>query len=163
LPLTSRPHDCHSLSWLAGWLVGCACAPQLANTLFAAELHRREALAGTGVVACSLHPGNFIATDIGRGNRLVHWAMQLGGLLRLTKSVSQGAATTMLCALVPAQALGGGYWADCTPALPSWRARGELGARAARTLWRLSEKLVEEAAAAAAAGPIPFGEARARM
>eukprot|EP01046_Picozoa_sp_COSAG06_P039765 COSAG06_NODE_4743_length_3988_cov_12.186938_5_plen_367_part_00 len=72
---------------------------KLANTLFATELHRREAALNTGVVACSLHPGNMMATDIGRGSWVVNVLMKAGGLLGITRNMSQGAATTLLCTL----------------------------------------------------------------
>lgn len=95
---------------------------KLANVLFASELHRREARLRTNVVACSLHPGNMMATDIGRGNWFVNALMKAGGLLGITRSMAQGAATTVLCTLVNHQSLRGQYWADCGEAEASWRA-----------------------------------------
>jgi NAD(P)-dependent dehydrogenase (short-subunit alcohol dehydrogenase family) len=120
---------------------------KLANQLFASELHRRESTRGSGVVACCLHPGNMMATDIGRGNVFVNLLMKAGGLLGLTRNMSQGAATTVLCTLVDPAWLQGNYWADCAPATPSWRAQGETGEAAATTLWSLSAQLVEVAEA----------------
>ncbi len=116
---------------------------KLANTLFASELHRREAARddGLGVRACSLHPGNMIATGIGRESWVVTAGMRLGRLLRLTKSVSQGAATTLRCVLCPIQELRGDYWSDCQPTAASWRASGANGRKAAAILWDLSERL----------------------
>ena len=95
---------------------------KLANVLFAAELHRREASMHTGVAACSLHPGNMMATDIGRGNWFVNTLMKAGGLFGITRSMAQGAATTVLCTLVGQQSLRGQYWSDCGEAEASWRA-----------------------------------------
>ena len=95
---------------------------KLANVLFASELHRREAAMRTGVAACSLHPGNMMATDIARGSWFVNALMKAGGLLGMTRSMAQGAATTVLCTLAGHQSLRGQYWSDCGEAEASWRA-----------------------------------------
>ena len=87
-----------------------------------------------------------IATDIARESGLLTLGMRLAGLLRLTKNVSQGAATTLLCTLNPAEQLQGQYWSDCQPTAASWRAVGADGEAAAAVLWTLSERLVSESA-----------------
>jgi NAD(P)-dependent dehydrogenase (short-subunit alcohol dehydrogenase family) len=96
---------------------------KLANVLFASELHRREASMKTDVVACSLHPGNMMATDIGRDNWFVNALMKAGGLFGITRSMTQGAATTVLCTLADHRLLRGQYWSDCAEADASWRAK----------------------------------------
>ena len=40
-----------------------------------------------------------MATDIGRGSWVVNALMKAGGLLGITRNMSQGAATTLLCTL----------------------------------------------------------------
>eukprot|EP01043_Picozoa_sp_COSAG02_P056329 COSAG02_NODE_6665_length_3436_cov_157.242497_3_plen_340_part_00 len=95
---------------------------KLANVLFASELHRREVSIKTDLVACSLHPGNMMATDIGRDNWFVNTLMKAGGLFGLTRNMAQGAATTVLCTLVDHRLLRGQYWSDCAEADASWRA-----------------------------------------
>jgi retinol dehydrogenase 12 len=86
---------------------------KLANVLFTKELARR--LEGTGVVACSLHPG-VVATDI--------WRELPWGLRHLAKlfmiSPEHGARTTLHCVASPEGAIGNGlYYDDCKPRRPS--------------------------------------------
>ena len=125
---------------------------KLANVLFAGGLHTREAAralvaggearAGGGggrVVACSLHPGGMIGTDIARkGNALLRGAFRFIALF--TKSVDQGAATTVYCTLCPAGELRGAYFDCCRQANKS-----RLATPAAEdVLWGLSEDLLAE-------------------
>ena len=86
---------------------------KLCNVLFASKLHQREADANTGVVACSLHPGNMIGgTGLTRNsNFLVRGLFSLVG--NFTKSVDQGAATTVYCSLIPPSSLRGQYFDNC--------------------------------------------------
>ena len=51
-----------------------------------------------------------MATDIGRGSFLVNLMMKAGGLLRITRNMSQGAATSLLCTLLDHAWLRGQYW-----------------------------------------------------
>jgi retinol dehydrogenase-12 len=86
---------------------------KLANVLFTKELARR--LEGTGVMACSLHPG-VVATDI--------WRELPWGLRHLAKlfmiSPVQGARTTLHCVTSTEAATGNGlYYDDCKPRRPS--------------------------------------------
>eukprot|EP00667_Euglena_gracilis_P014139 EG_transcript_14637 len=83
---------------------------KLANILHARELNRRFATVGIPAQAYSVHPG-VIATDLWRYqsnvvNTLVRPVMALFG-----KSIPQGAATTVFCALAPD--LPPGYYYDC--------------------------------------------------
>ena len=106
---------------------------KLCNVLFANELHRRYF--DEGLSACSLHPGNLVTTDIGRGSLL----MRLGMLLAspFTKSANQGAATTVLCAVHPdREAISGEYYSHCQPKRPS---RESQDPGVAAKLWTLSE------------------------
>lgn len=88
---------------------------KLANILFASELNRR--LEGTGVVAVSLHPG-VIKTELWR---------HLGVMFRVvigffaspfTKSVPQGAATTLYCA-TSKDIVGGKFYMNCHEEAPA--------------------------------------------
>ncbi|MBZ8135507.1 oxidoreductase [Afifella sp. IM 167] len=136
-----------------------------ANILFALELDSRGE--SHGVRAFSLHPGGIVATDLGRhldparlrdmgaidenGNPVIDPARSL-------KTIPQGAATTVWCAVSPELAgMGGVYCDDCEiapiapeasedPSDPS--ARLNVGVRAyavdpeaARRLWTLSQAL----------------------
>lgn len=105
---------------------------KLCNVLFANELTRR--LAHDGVTACSLHPGSLIATNIFRSSL---GAKLVGALARpFTKSLAQGAATSVYCAVSPAlEGIGGRYYADCADKPAS---RGANDPEAAQHLWELS-------------------------
>jgi WW domain-containing oxidoreductase len=105
---------------------------KLCNVLFANELTRRHA--AEGVLANSLHPGSLIGTSIFRSSVA---AKLLGAAARpFTKSIAQGAATTVYCATAPElNGIGGRYFADCTEKRASSGARDE---QAARRLWELT-------------------------
>ena len=108
---------------------------KLANVQFSARLHRTEAPA---VVACSLHPGTMIGTDIARDNGVIAAFLAKYVLGMFTKSLAQGAATTVLCAVDRADRLNGGYFCDCQEKRPSALAQDE---RAQDALWEVSEQL----------------------
>ena len=103
---------------------------KLANILFARELNTREEK--NGVHAYSLHPG-VIATELSRNSTMagVFYTMAKPFL----KSIEQGAATTMFCAL-DNRAVAGGYHADCAPATCTKLAQ-DAAQQAA--LWKMSE------------------------
>ncbi len=108
---------------------------KLANILFTRELARR--LAGTGVVANSLHPG-FVATRFGDESGGL-----LGRLIPFAKnfaiSVDQGADTIVYLASSPECAgLSGFYWAKRQRIEPTREARDD---DAAARLWSASEAL----------------------
>ncbi|GBG32639.1 WW domain-containing oxidoreductase [Hondaea fermentalgiana] len=109
---------------------------KLCNLLFAKELHARES--DNGIVACSLHPGTLIATDIVRNqNGLVQFLTRYV-ISFFTKSVNQGTSTTMYCSLAPHDSLQGQYYDNCAPKRESKRATST----AAKVLWDLSEELL---------------------
>ena len=117
-----------------------------ANILFSLELDRR--LATRGVHAYSVHPGMIVTTDLGRTMTREDYqqmkerakANPSGGGLPPTKTVEQGAATTVWAATAPElDAHGGAYLADCAIAEPApWARDPQDAAR----LWTLSEQLV---------------------
>jgi len=132
--LTPRLHD---LDWrerrFSGWRsYGDS---KLMNVLFARELSRR--LEGEGVVAHALHPG-IVRTELARDQT---WPMRIVGLLMLPalKSPQRGAATTVYAATArELGAVGGGYFADCSPAKAGAKADDlDLAAR----LWARSQEL----------------------
>ncbi|XP_072871693.1 WW domain-containing oxidoreductase isoform X2 [Chlorocebus sabaeus] len=111
---------------------------KLCNVLFSNELHRR--LSPRGVTSNAVHPGNMMYSNIHRS-----WWMYtlLFTLARpFTKSMQQGAATTVYCAAAPElEGLGGMYFNNCCRCMPSPEAQSEETARA---LWALSERLIQE-------------------
>ncbi|MBT5779943.1 MAG: hypothetical protein HOI02_11090, partial [Rhodospirillaceae bacterium] len=96
---------------------------KLANVLMANELQRK--FGAQGLSACSLHPGTLITTDIGRRSLFMSIVMKL--VSPLTKSPSQGASTTICCALQDADRVAGKYFSDCQPHDMSEEARLEAG------------------------------------
>lgn len=127
---------------------GTYCSSKLCNVLFAAALsHRQAAEASSGgrsggsafpVAACSLHPGSMIATDIARQSVIADFFMKYI-MSWFTKTVNQGAATTVLCCLLPADQLRGQYFCDCSVKQPSDIAQSEAAQDA---LWEVSEQLL---------------------
>jgi len=117
---------------------------KLANILFAKELDARLAAEAKGkgssarVTAHSLHPGVIkteITRDMGTG---VSIFLTLGK--PFLKTIPQGAATTLYCAVAPPlEKTGGKYFADCAEKQPKPYARDPENAR---KLWEASEKLV---------------------
>ncbi|MES1914158.1 MAG: hypothetical protein MHM6MM_006273 [Cercozoa sp. M6MM] len=84
-------------------------ASKLANALHATDLAER--LEGTGVQAVSLHPGMIPATKLGRHLGRLY---DIFGFIvsPISKSIAQGAATSIYCAFAP-ELQSGGYYADC--------------------------------------------------
>jgi WW domain-containing oxidoreductase len=109
---------------------------KLANVLFANELTRRYR--DVGIVANSLHPGSMIGTSIFRNSVA---AKAFGLLVRpFTKSIEQGAATTVYCATAPELANSGGqYFRDCKQHAMS---QGARDADVAKRLWEHTEAFV---------------------
>lgn len=112
---------------------------KLANVLFAKELDRR--LGSFGVAANALHPGALIATSIGRSS----WVAKLAVTLArpFSKSLNQGAATTVFCAVAPeAAAFRGEYLDNCAVMVASDEA---CDVNVAKQLWELTETLLDQA------------------
>lgn len=106
---------------------------KLSNILFARELNRRES--GHGVTAYSLHPG-VINTELARNNWQASFFYSVGQIFM--KSIPQGAATTVFCAISDA-AKPGEYHSDCQPAAP--RSEGTSD-EIAKRLWELTEQTI---------------------
>lgn len=83
---------------------------KLCNVLMAKSLQRRYG--DRGLVACALHPGTLITTDIGRHSVPIGIVMKL--VSPFTKSPAQGAATTVWAVVhEPASELAGQYLKEC--------------------------------------------------
>ncbi|KAF8362822.1 hypothetical protein PRIPAC_89745 [Pristionchus pacificus] len=87
---------------------------KLCNLLTVRKLHRMYGDKGISIYA--VHPGACIPTNIGRtyglGGRIFFKIASL-----FTKNLSQGAATTVLCAVRPeVENISGKYWQDCREA-----------------------------------------------
>jgi retinol dehydrogenase 12 len=105
---------------------------KLCNVLHASELGRR--LEGTGVTACSLHPG-VVASQI--WHRVPWPARQI--MTRRMLTIEQGARTSLFCATSPDVAGQTGlYYEDCRVREPSGAVTPELAAR----LWEFSRECV---------------------
>ena len=112
---------------------------KLCNALFAAEVQRRYS--DLGITAASLHPGSMIPTEISRGSRLTRIVFAL--VTPFTKSVAQGAATSVYCTTAPeVEENAGGYFADCAPKKPSREAQDPA---VARRLWDVTRELIDAA------------------
>lgn len=111
---------------------------KLCNLLFSSELHRR--MSPHGICCNALHPGNMMFTSIHRSWWLLTLLFSLAR--PFTKSMQQGAATTVYCAVAPElEGIGGMYFNNCFRCLPSPQAQDPA---AALSLWELSERLVQE-------------------
>lgn len=113
---------------------------KLAQIMFTKELDRRLKERGSNITCYSLHPG-CILTDLWQYVSILYWLMYVLFSV-LCKSVEQGAATTVFCALHPnLEQHSGRYFKDCrtlSPTLPlKHKEKGRL-------LWERSEELVKE-------------------
>ncbi|XP_029378203.1 retinol dehydrogenase 13-like [Echeneis naucrates] len=113
---------------------------KLANVLFTRELSKR--LEGTGVTTYSLHPG-VIRTELGRHfwPTMSLWKrFVFTPLLFLIKSPTEGAQTTIYCAVEESlQNQSGLYYSDCAPKTAASQGRDD---EAAKKLWDLSASMV---------------------
>ncbi len=119
-----------------------------ANSLFSLELDRRGQK--RGLRAFAVHPGRILATDL-----LRHMSADEVAAARNStgiKTIEQGAATTIWCALSPQlEGRGGVYCADCDIAPVVEDVERNLAGvlpwaideSAARALWTLSEQLTQ--------------------
>lgn len=143
---TSRPYD----KWKA---YGQA---KTANSLFSVELDAREK--GNGIRAFAVHPGRILTTELVRyisiEDLIAAGIRRPDGTLdqSTSKTVEEGAATTVWCATSPQlKDLGGVYCADCDVAelVPddskslSGVRRWAIDPDAASRLWELSEQLLK--------------------
>jgi WW domain-containing oxidoreductase len=105
---------------------------KLANVMMANELQHRYS--NQGLTACSLHPGTLITTDIGRASKFMSVMMAL--ISPFTKNPSQGASTTICCALEDEDRVAGQYFSHCQPAKMTPEAADP---KTSKKLWELTE------------------------
>ncbi|KAK0043097.1 WW domain-containing oxidoreductase [Biomphalaria pfeifferi] len=120
------------------WHMGAYNNSKLCNILFANELNYR--LSPHGIVANSVHPGNMMSSSITR----YWWFYRLiFTLVRpFTKSMQQGAATTVYCAVAEElNNVGGLYFNNCCQCQPSKQADSKI---LAVSLWTLSEQILNK-------------------
>jgi len=109
---------------------------KLANILMANELQRRLKEDGVNITANSLHPG-VIATELGRDHTISKVAYWLSTPFQ--KSIPQGAATTVYCAVADElQDKGGLFFDSCAVVEPNSYGKDM---NTAAQLFTLSEKL----------------------
>jgi retinol dehydrogenase 12 len=111
---------------------------KLANILHAVELQRRYG--EQGIRAYSLHPGLILSTEIGREKTRLQAILLSFFAIFTSKTMRQGAMTTLFCALSDA-AQPGKYHSDCRLAQPRSIA---YSSSKARQLWQLSERILRE-------------------
>ncbi|XP_052232695.1 WW domain-containing oxidoreductase-like isoform X2 [Dreissena polymorpha] len=111
---------------------------KLCNVLF--SLHLNSLLSRFGVTSVALHPGNIMYTGIQK-----HWWFYrlLFYMARpFTKSMQQGAATTVYCTVAPEmQNVGGMYFNNCCRCPTSSAGCDE---ELAKALWDISEKILRK-------------------
>lgn len=109
---------------------------KLANILFTRSLAKR--LEGTGVTTYSLHPG-VVQTELWRHlSGPQQFVMKM--VSPFTKNSSQGAQTSIYCAVEPSlEKETGGYYSDCAPANCSAAGKDDV---LAEKLWELSCRLL---------------------
>lgn len=114
---------------------------KLCNVLMAMKLHRDENNHGISVYV--LHPGTFIGTGIARSYGIFGRIWNVVSK-PFTKSLEQGAATTVYCAASPeTRSISGKYWESC------WDDEKNLDVQLARderlqdALWEKTDKLLD--------------------
>jgi NAD(P)-dependent dehydrogenase (short-subunit alcohol dehydrogenase family) len=115
---------------------------KLANVLFARELDRRLKEQGKNITAVSCHPG-IVVTNMFVGHHIPWYSSLLVSPIAypLSKSVKQGAQTSLYCALaLDVTNHGGEYFSDCKVKKPSDAA---LDGNLAKKLWEVSEQLTK--------------------
>jgi NAD(P)-dependent dehydrogenase (short-subunit alcohol dehydrogenase family) len=110
---------------------------KLANILHAVELQRRYG--DRGIKAYSLHPGFISSTELSREKTPIQTVL-MSALAITSKTLAQGAMTTLYCALSD-EAQPGKYHSNCRVAQPSPVA---YNSKKAEELWKLSEAIVND-------------------
>lgn len=112
---------------------------KLAQILHTQELNKRLSEAGSKVSVYALHPGCII-TNLFQYVRVIYWICLV--FTFLCKSVEQGAATSVFCAIHPAvRNHSGGFFKDCRPMRPTL----PMGHKdKAARLWDISTELVKD-------------------
>jgi WW domain-containing oxidoreductase len=111
---------------------------KLANILHAVELQRRYG--NQGITAYSLHPGFILSTELNRDQTPIQAALSTAPLRIISKTIAQGAMTTLYCALSD-EAQPGKYHSNCRVAQTSPVAYSSVKAQ---ELWEFSERIINE-------------------
>lgn len=122
---------------------------KLANIVFSKELNRRMKAENAPVISVSLHPGVILGTNLTRHSFSLHHIATVFGTINSwqafirihqepNKTIPQGAATTVLCALAP-DVIPGEHYADCAVSDLVHPKGTDEGF--ARQFWELSEQL----------------------
>ena len=107
---------------------------KLCNALMALELQRRYG--EQGLTACAVHPGNLVTSSFGRESWLTRFLFAV--VSPITKTPSQGAATSVMCATHDKpEDIAGGYFSHCRPAKRSAEAKNS---EVAKRLWEFTEQ-----------------------
>jgi WW domain-containing oxidoreductase len=112
---------------------------KLCNVLMAKSMQSRYG--SRGLVACALHPGTLVTTDIGRNSKIAGALMKL--VSPFTKNPSQGAATSVYATIhEPCSDLAGQYLQDCkvTPSSPE-----SNNSQVAHHLWTATDQWIASA------------------
>ncbi|XP_071959358.1 WW domain-containing oxidoreductase-like isoform X2 [Antedon mediterranea] len=126
------------MSRLEYWPILAYGRAKLCNILFANEYNRRYK--DKGVTCNSLHPGNLMYTNIQKNSWL--WRILWAFARPFTKSLQQGAATSVFCAVSSEiEGSGGLYFNHCCMCEASKEANNKDKAVA---LWELSEKMIND-------------------
>jgi WW domain-containing oxidoreductase len=116
---------------------------KLCNVLMAKALQSRYG--SRGLVACALHPGTLVTTDIGRNSKIFGVLMKL--VSPFTKNPAQGAATSVYATVhEPSSDLAGQYLQNCQIAPSSSEANDP---EVAQRLWTATEQWLARAEAPA--------------
>jgi retinol dehydrogenase 12 len=110
---------------------------KLSNILFTKQLEKELKKEKTGIEAVCLHPG-VIASPLWK-HSLPYLLQPLVRLIS-NKSVEQGAATNVYCAL-SRHVVPGAYYDDCSPKEPSTSAQSDM---LQEGLWKYTESLLKE-------------------
>ncbi|GMR50888.1 hypothetical protein PMAYCL1PPCAC_21083, partial [Pristionchus mayeri] len=115
---------------------------KLCNLLFAMKLHRN--LKGKDVDVYVLHPGSFIGTNL--SSSLGIWSRMLNLLASpFNKTLSQGASTTIYCAVHPdTKGISGKYWDSCWDDEKNLKKAFSEDMELQDELWKRTEKIIEE-------------------
>jgi NAD(P)-dependent dehydrogenase (short-subunit alcohol dehydrogenase family) len=131
-------------------------ASKLANILFAKEFNRRMIEDQAPVIAVSLHPGVILSTELARHSyTMTHIVGGMGQFNSLSavykvivepmKTIPEGTATTLYCALSP-DIVPGEYYANSQIETTYVHPKAN-DIEVAKTLWQVSERLINDAKA----------------
>ncbi|XP_064641026.1 WW domain-containing oxidoreductase-like [Lineus longissimus] len=111
---------------------------KICSMLFSHELNNQ--LWDQGVVSNSVHPGNLIYTGLGKDSKLYRSVLFL--FRPFSKSLQQGCATTVYCAIGrELEESGGMYFNNCVRCPP---APDACNSRIAKRLWKVTEEMIDK-------------------